>query len=87
MPQPETTAEAVIAAEIEIICSDGNSDRHRVARGIISALDAAGFALAIKMAPGELMPHQKAEAAIDRHHAMKGRIGYEKHPNFREGLK
>lgn len=33
-----------------------------------------------------LPPHLTAEAATDRAYAMKGRLGYEKHPDFRKGL-
>jgi hypothetical protein len=81
------TAEQVIANAIEFsVCSDGNSDARLVARSVLDALDRAGFVLALKVSAGELSPWQKAEAAIDRHRAMKGRLGYERHPDFGKGL-
>ncbi len=31
--------------------------------------------------------HLKAEAAVDRSRAMRGRVGYERHPDFGKGLR
>jgi hypothetical protein len=47
------TAESVIAREIEIVCSDSNSDARRVARNVLAALDKAGFVLAVKVPLGQ----------------------------------
>lgn len=61
-------------------------EHEKAADAVLKALDAAGFAVAIRAAPDELPPHLAAEAAIDRHNARMGRYGYEAHPEFGKGL-
>jgi hypothetical protein len=57
MPNPETTprwlsSRDTIAEAIELVCSDGNSDRFRVADDVIRALKRQGFAIVGASDPG-----------------------------------
>lgn len=45
-PAKPDPRKAIVAAQVEVVCSDGNSDRWRVADDILAALDAAAAATA-----------------------------------------